>query len=579
MMTPALVLVLIVARAVVLWDRPVEWTPTLIAACVGQDALAAVAFLAAETGLNRWRSGRRVIMAMFWIVVMYVAVNTAVARVLPAPLTWPMLRAAGAPIADSIRLHLTASSLGAIALVTGTAVVAVRLGRQAPASWAPMLALSLLLVGVSGSVAAARVETWGLHRNALVTLVVSALPAVDARAVAGDWRRPPFDASPSVDLSSLHGSAEGRNVVVIGLESTAAQYLRLYGAADNVMPRLEELAAHAVVFERTYAVSPDSIRSLWSVMCARSPAFDTDVEAYRAVPCGSVTDVLRARGYHTALFHSGRFGYLGMNAVIRNRGFDTLEDAGHIGGNHESSFGVAEPATVARLLSWIDALHPTDRFLVSYMPVAGHHPYEVSGTGAFGFATDHDRYRSALHAGDAAIGVLVDGLTSRGLLEQTMFVVYGDHGQAFGQHPGNVGHSFYLYEENVRVPFFVAVPGALARAVRSDITASLVDVVPTAFDLLGLPIDARHQGESALGGQPRMALFFTDYGARLVGLRDGRWKFIHDLGTGRSQLFDLGQDPVEQRDRSRDEPARVAAYTQTLKAWSSAQKALLATGD
>src|SRR5690606_18550312 len=154
-----------------------------------------------------------------------------------------------------------------------------------------------------------------------------------------------------------------------------------------------------------------------------------------------------------ALFHSGRFAYLGMTGVIQDRGFGTLEDAGHIGGNHESSFGVDEPAAVARILSWIDARAPGSRLALTYMPIAGHHPYAFPGPGAFGASTDLERYRSALHDGDAAIGVLIDGLKSRGLFDETMFVVYGDHGQAFGQHPGNVGHTFYLYEENVRVPF------------------------------------------------------------------------------------------------------------------------------
>jgi arylsulfatase A-like enzyme len=283
---------------------------------------------------------------------------------------------------------------------------------------------------------------------------------------------------------------------------------------------------------------------------------------------------LRARGYHTALFHSGRFGYLGMAGIIRDRGFNLLADAGPIGGNHESSFGVDEGSAVTHMLSWVDTLPSGAQFALTYMPVAGHHPYVFSGPGAFGASTDIERYRSALHEGDAAIGVLIDGLKSRGLFEKTMFVVYGDHGQAFGQHPGNVGHTFFLYEENLRIPFIVAVPGAIGRGLRSDMTASLVDVTPTALDLLGLGADPGHQGQSAFSGPQRTALFFTDYGASLVGLRDGRWKFIHDLGSGRSRLFDLDVDPRESRDLSAEEPARVSAYAEALRAWSAAQKSL-----
>ena len=41
------------------------------------------------------------------------------------------------------------------------------------------------------------------------------------------------------------------------------------------------------------------------------------------------------------------------------------------------------------------------------------------------------------------------------------WIIFGDHGEAFGQHEGNYGHTFFLYDENVRVPFIVAAPGAI----------------------------------------------------------------------------------------------------------------------
>lgn len=573
MKAPALIAALLVARAAVLWARPVEWSFTLILASLRQDALVALAFVLTELWLRRWPLGRQVIAAMFWLIVGYVAMNVAVARVLPTPLTWPMMRAAGAPIADSIRLYATSSSLASMLVVVLAAVTVTRFVPRPSRQAMCAMVVGVLTVGGGAIWAGPRVETWGLHRNAVVTLVASALPAVEATAAAGEWRAP-LERSTSTDLSALSGTAAGRNVVIIGLESVGAQYLRMYGASENVMPRLDDLAATAAVFDHAYTASPDSIRSLYSVLCSRYPAFDTPVETYATGPCGSLPAALRARGYRTALFHSGRFGYLGMSGIVRDRGFDTLEDAGHIGGNHQSSFGVDEAATVARMLSWIDGLPATGRFALTYMPVTGHHPYAFSGTGAFGAASDFERYRSALHEGDAAIGTLLDGLKSRGLFEKTMFVVYGDHGQAFGQHPGNVGHTFYLYEENVRVPFFIAVPNGIGRGLRSNLMTSLVDVTPTGLDLLGLGVEPAHQGRSALSGPPRTALFFTDYGASLVGLRDGPWKFIHDLGSGRSRLFHLGDDPLEHHDVSAEEPARVQTYTATLRAWSAAQKSL-----
>ena len=157
------------------------------------------------------------------------------------------------------------------------------------------------------------------------------------------------------NLDAFRAVAAGRNIILVSLESTAAQYLGLYGAQPDVMPNLTRLAASGIVFDRAYAVYPESIKGLYSVLCSAYPAFDVAVDSYEAAPCRSLPAVLSERGYATALFHSGRFMYLGMEAVIRHRGYDTLADAGDIGGNRNSSFGVDEPSTVARMLQWIDA--------------------------------------------------------------------------------------------------------------------------------------------------------------------------------------------------------------------------------
>jgi hypothetical protein len=103
-----------------------------------------------------------------------------------------------------------------------------------------------------------------------------------------------------------------------------------------------------------------------------------------------------------------------MNGIIRNRGYQTLEDAGDIGGEHESSFGVDDRTTVTRILAWIDALPQGQRFALTYLPVSGHHPYEAprvpgSPSRPISIAT------AALHYGDAALGALMAGLRARGL--------------------------------------------------------------------------------------------------------------------------------------------------------------------
>ena len=322
------------------------------------------------------------------------------------------------------------------------------------------------------------------------------------------------------------------------------------------MPNLSALARRSLVFENAYAVYPESIKGLFSVLCSTFPAFDSRPEAYENIGPPSLAAILADAGYRTAMFHSGRFGYLGMESIIRNRGYQILEDAGNISGNHNSSFGVDEPATVARMLSWIDALPRGQNFFLTYLPIAGHHPYATPDPGPFAATAEVDQYRNALHYGDASLGTLVEGLRARGLEQNTIWIVYGDHGEAFGQHNGNYGHTFLLYDENVHVPFLIAAPGLMRGQQRVRKVVSLVDTAPTVLALLGIPPPANYQGATMLDATPRMALFFADYSLGLLGLRDGPWKFVYELNSGRAKLFDLDRDPAEISDVSSQHPAQ-----------------------
>src|SRR5690349_6578490 len=115
-----------------------------------------------------------------------------------------------------------------------------------------------------------------------------------------------------------------------------------------------------------------------------------------------------------------------MKPIVERRGFAVLEDAGAIGGDVQSSFGVDDASTVRRALEWIASLHG-QRFFFTYLPIAGHAPYESNGSGPFRGRDDFTRYLNALNESDRALGALLDGLAALGLDDETMIVVFGDH--------------------------------------------------------------------------------------------------------------------------------------------------------
>lgn len=571
--TIALAVALIVAKLAVFLGRAVDhrasgvlswWS---LPAFLFQDVWLLLAFLGIDVATEK--RARFVGHAVFWVIVAWTAINVPVARVFGTPLTAGMLRAAGGALKDSIARYPTVDNLAAVIAVVAAAFAGTLLTQRAP-----QIALGVIAVlsFVIGPAALRRIESLGLHRNAVVTLTrtwfARAWHSADTTVVAA----PIKPTGTALDLSHLSGAAKGRNVVWIVLESTGARYTKPYGAPRDTTPNLTKLASSAVVFDSAYTLYPESIKGLWAAMCSFAIAPNTNAEQYAKVPCTSLADVLHARGYRTAMLHSGRFAYLGMESVVENRGFDVLEDGAKIPAKQVASFGVDDASTARRALRFVD--ETKGPFFLMYLPIGGRYPYETPGEGPRPFPenNDYSRYENDLYRADHATGLLLDGLRQRGKLENTIVVVNGDHGEAFFQHEGNFAHTLFVYEENVHVPLIITAPG-VTTAIRAPQIASLIDIPPTVIDLLGGPADGKWEGRSLFDPTPRIARFFVDQATFQLGLRDGRYKAIHESESGRTKIFDLVTDPLETQDLSPSEFERVERYRNHLLAWSQALRA------
>ena len=215
-----------VAKAIVVASHSIAlswWSPI---AYLWQDAAVVLAFAAVEFCLG---SRVRAAWALYAVLALYAAINIPVARVLSTPLTWPMLRAAGGPLADSIWHYATLANflaLGAVLAVRSPGTIHLR-GEYQTAARAGARILCVIL----GPVAAAQVDTLGLERNAWTRAGYHRPAArVASRQPLTTGEHRDRSAAPHEELSRFHGAAAGRNVVLMSLESTAAQYLGLYGA-------------------------------------------------------------------------------------------------------------------------------------------------------------------------------------------------------------------------------------------------------------------------------------------------------------------------------------------------------------
>jgi arylsulfatase A-like enzyme len=187
---------------------------------------------------------------------------------------------------------------------------------------------------------------------------------------------------------------------------------------------------------------------------------------------------------------------------------------------------------------------------------------------------DHLRalYDRGIAYTDYWIGKLFDGLKERGLWQRTMIVVTADHGDEFFDH-GRIEHGITYYEEMVRVPLIVRVPGE-GNGKRIEQQVGLIDLMPTILDVLAVRSELELQGVSVrplIGGAtlPERALFAEASMAPVLdaALRTNQTKYVHYAEQRGAELYDLEADPKETNNLCRGAAARCRPWADRVRAW------------
>jgi arylsulfatase A-like enzyme len=184
-----------------------------------------------------------------------------------------------------------------------------------------------------------------------------------------------------------------------------------------------------------------------------------------------------------------------------------------------------------------------------------------------------ERFLNVLHETDHHLGRLFDTVRRLKLEKDTLIVVIGDHGQAFGYPHNTYIQGRTMYEEDVHVPLMFWLPRRYQMAARSRTVGSQVDLAPTIADLAGVPPAPDWQGRSLFDStRSSRAYFYVAEDHFTLGLREANWKYIFALREGIEELYDLDKDPDEQHNLAKAEPARTARMRQRLAAWTEANR-------
>ena len=149
---------------------------------------------------------------------------------------------------------------------------------------------------------------------------------------------------------------------------------------------------------------------------------------------------------------------------------------------------------------------------------------------------------------DDCIGVLLDGLNNSKYADNTIVMLWGDHGWHLGEKQ-KYGKT-QLWQEATRVPFMVKVPGVTKNNSKTDGVVNLIDMYPTLLELCGLPANTENDGKSFANLLKNPDLEWntptlTTDRFNHHRIYDGRYSYISDKRNGAEQLYDHSKDLYE----------------------------------
>jgi len=337
------------------------------------------------------------------------------------------------------------------------------------------------------------------------------------------------------------------NIVLITVDALRPDHMSIYGYERPTTPRLEEYLADAFLFTRAHSESATTRTTLPSLLAGRRwPEIHWQEHGTTVLDPRNcfLPEALSRSGYRTV----GVIPFTAVNMIGNPElGFDVL--VAYDDGHSRRRTGHAVNGGLVRALE--GHVGPFFAYLHFYEP---HHPYvaykDLAGVSPLPY--DHE-----VAAVDKYIGKLVKWLEREGMLDHTIMIVTGDHGEAFGEH-GERFHGWGAYEVDLAVPLLILVPGRSGHVIEQPVSTTAL--AATVLDLAGLPRgpDFRPKVGSLW---PLMVGTKEDPGreAPLVSglapadlhrperlaLIAGDHKIIFDRMMRWIEVYDLGEDPHE----------------------------------
>jgi len=422
------------------------------------------------------------------------------------------------------------------------------------------------------------------------------------------------------------------NIIFILADACRPDALGIYGSA-NPTPNIDRLAREGALFKNTYAQAPWTLPSMLSILSSLNPSVFKYGEPYHAGPeIEFFPERLKACGYSTEavlanFLLAGSSGILqGLDREVTLRHRYRLQKLVHLPVTMKTCYllrrllGLSQiPDNTAMITAeaekffqnpkqpfflWLhymnphDPYNPPEKYLKQviykgflkppfypndpyHLPEDFSHPQELELRLGYVFLHKKDKeyihnlYLAQLRYLDDKIGELRDALKAKGLDKNTLIVFASDHGEEFWEHDQQ-GHGCGLYDELTHTVLILWGAGIKPGVVEPQV--EMLDLVPTLADLLGISANPAWQGKSfaqaliAGGKNLESRPAFAEGMHRpeeMQMIRAGDYKLIIGLYTGKKWLFNLKQDPGEQKNIYDQNPGVARELESRLAEWSA----------
>ena len=368
------------------------------------------------------------------------------------------------------------------------------------------------------------------------------------------------------------------NLLLVTFDTTRADRLGCYGFEGIRTPSIDRLAREGVLFENVYAQAPQTLPNHSSIFTGLYTITHNVLSNGQKLedPAVTLAEILSSSGYKTGAVVAAapliKVFNLTQGFSHYDDEFGSQDGVGYFkaflrlfSGNKINLPSERHGDAVARLaIQWLDRVGKSKRpFFLWVHFFDPHEPYRfredfdrpevvAESPGLNQFGADEAAYLSEIEFADYQLGKVLHHLDKLGLTDRTLTLFTADHGESLGEHEYR-GHRQNVYENVVRVPLILRMPGFLPEGKRLATQAMSIDILPTLLTLLEIPyLASSFQGGDLFKlpeNEPRRLYslavkLFTKTPIRQT-MVFGDYKFIGFEDPARNALFNIADDPQE----------------------------------